>query len=121
MGGRRSYSIGEVIGESQRAIAKRNALANSLKEKDVGGITLGTVNLIPEHRNLAKIFIYSKSLLSDIKDKYPQKKLRVVKEISRKVRVDWSNKKDREKLKSNRVIDIAVVDVVSKVLKERIK
>ncbi len=120
MGGRRAYSIREVVGESQRALEKRDALTKSLKERDIGGIARSSVKLIPEHRDIVKIYLFSKKLLSDIKDKYPPQELRVIKEISRKVRVDWAEKKEEERLISNRVIDIGVVDAVSRALK-RIK
>jgi len=121
MGGRTSYSMKEVVGEGPQALAKRNALTKSLREKDIGGIVRSSVKLIPEHRDIAKIYIYSKKLLSAVKGKYPQEELKELKGIIRKVRVDWAEKKKKEKLISNRVIDIGVVDAVSRVLKKRIK
>jgi len=121
MGGRTPYSIKEVVGEGRRALDKRNALTKSLREKDIDGIVRSSVKLIPEHRDIAKIYIYSKKLLSAVKGKYPQEELKELKGVVKKVRVDWTEKKKKEKLISNRVIDIGVVDAVSRVLKKRIK
>lgn len=121
MGGRRSYSIKEIVKDSPSAVAKRAILTKSFQKKDLKGITRASANLIPEYRDIAKIFIYSQKLLDSIKDKYPPSELAVLKEINRKVRVDWAKKKRDENLESNRIIDAAVVDSVSRVLKERKK
>ncbi len=121
MGGRRSYSIKEFVKETRSAAAKRAALTKSFQKKDFKGITRASASLIPEYRDIAKIFIYSQKLLNSIKKKYPPSKLKVLKEINRKVRIDWAKKKRKEKLESNRIIDAAVVDSVSRVLKERKK
>lgn len=121
MGGRRSYSIREIVKDSRSATAKRAALTRSFQRKDLKGISRASASLIPEYRDIAKIFMYSQKLLNSIKDRYPPSELRVLKEINRKVRVDWAKKKRKENLESNRIIDAAVVDSVSRVLKERKK
>jgi hypothetical protein len=121
MGGRRSYSIKEIVSTSPSAIAKRGSLTKSLKGKDVDGITRSSVNLIPDHKDIVKIFIYSEKLLSTIKNKYKQEELKNLKEINRNVRIDWAKKKKRESFESNRIIDAAVIDSVSRVLKDRKK
>lgn len=121
MGGRKPYSIKEVVKDSPRVIAKRAFLTKSFQKKDLKGIVRGSVNLIPEYRDITKIFIYSHKLLDSIKDKYPPSELRVLKEINRKVRIEWARIKGKENLESNRIINAAVVDSVSRVLKERKK
>ena len=118
MGGRRSFSVKDVIKDSPSAIAKRAFLTKSFQKKDLKGISRGSASLVPEYRDIAKIFIYSQKLLDSIKDKYRPPELKVLKEINRKVRIEWAKKKTKEKLESNRIIDAAVVDAVSRVLRE---
>lgn len=121
MGGRRSYSIKEIVRDSRSAAAKRGVLTRSFQKKDLKGISLASASLIPDHRDIAKIFIYSQKLLDSIKDRYPSTELRILKDINRKVRIDWAEKKRKGNLESNRIIDSAVVDSVSRVLKGRKK
>lgn len=119
MGGRRSYSIKDVLGKSASVVAKETSLINSFKKKDVDGITRGSISLVSDYRDIAKIIKYSEILLVEIKDKYRLDELRVLKEINKIVRIDWAEKKRKGNLASNRIIDAAVIDSVSRVLKEK--
>jgi len=117
MGGRRSYSIKDLIKKSPSSIAKRASLTRSFKDNNISGISLGSAKLVPETRDIAKIFIYSQKLLTTIKDKYPPGKLKVFREINQRVRVDWAELKKKHGIESNNIINDAVVDSVSRVLR----
>jgi len=119
MGGRRTYSVRDVLKDETNVIAKRGSLTRSFKKKDIDGITRGSVGLVSEYRDIVKIFKYSEKLLSTIREKYSPSELKILKEINKKVRLDWAEKKRKESLDSNRIIDAAVVDSVSRVLREK--
>ncbi len=119
MGGRRSYSLSDVVGTSKNVGQKKAQLTKSFNTSDISGISKYSANLVVEHRDIAKILIYSRKLFSSLKGKYGPEELKNLKDINRKVRVDWSYVKSTEKLESNSIIDSAVVDSVSRVLKER--
>lgn len=119
MGGRRPYSLKDVVGTSRKVGQKKAQLTKSFIAADISGVSKNSANLVVEHRDIAKILIYSKKLFSSVKGKYEPAELKNLKDINRKVRVDWSSVKSKGNLKSNSVIDSAVVDSVSRVLKER--
>ena len=118
MGGRRPYSLKEVIGSSKKIDREKAQLTESINKGNITGVSRSSANLILEHQDIAKILIYAKRLLSDVKGNYRIDELRNIKEISKKIRVDWADLKNREKLVSNHIIDSAVIDNVSRVLKE---
>jgi len=119
MGGRRSYNIKDVVGTGRNVASKKAQLTLSFKSGDVKGVAKNSANLVIEHRDIARILIYSKKLFTTLKNKYSPDELKNLKEINKKVRGDWSNVKSDEQYKSNPIIDTAVVDNVSRVLKER--
>ena len=119
MGGRRSYSLTDVVGTSRDVGHKKAQLTKSFNTGDVSGVSRNSANLVVEHRDIAKILIYSRKLFSSVKGKYERDELKSLKDINRKVRVDWSYVKSKQHLESNSIIDSAVVDNVSRVLKER--
>lgn len=119
MGGRSPYYLKEVVGSGKKVGLKKANLTKSFTSGDVEGVARNTANLVLEHRDIAKILIYSKKLFASLKGKYSPDELKIVKEISKKVRIDWANLKSDQRLESNRIIDSAVVDNVSRVMKER--
>jgi hypothetical protein len=121
MGGRRSYSIKEVLREDSDTRTKRASLTKALKGEDIDGISRGSANLIPDHKAIAKIFIFSEKLLDTVKDKYTPKDLKELKEINKKVRIDWAKLKKDLNIETIRIVDVGVVDAVSRALKERSK
>ncbi len=119
MGGRRSYFLKDVIGTGKKIGQKKAQLTKSFNAGDVIGITTNSANLAVEHRDIGKIIIYTKKLYSYVKGKYKPEELKRLKDINIKVRVDWSHLKSKENLESNTIINTAVIDNVSRVLKER--
>lgn len=119
MGGRKSYFLKDVVGTGKKVGLKKAQLTKSFNSGDITGVAVGSANLTMDHRNIAKILIYSKLLFTHIKEKYKPDELRNLREINRRVRIDWSNLKDRKDLESNQIINSAVIDSVSKALKER--
>lgn len=121
MGGRKPYYLKEVVGTSRDVGRKKAQLTKSLNTGDVTGVSKGSANLVIEHRDIAKILIYSKKLFSSVIERYKQEDLKKLKDIKKKVRFEWSHLKNKEKLKSNPIINSAVVDNVSSVLNEKAK
>lgn len=119
MGGRRSYSLKDVVGSGKNIVKKKAQLTKSFKSSDISGVSKNSANLVIEHHDIAKIFLYSKKLYESLIGKYKADELKNLKDINRKVRIDWSIVKSNEKLVSNSIVDSAVVDSVSKVLKEK--
>ena len=119
MGGRRSYFLKDVVGTGKNVGQKKAQLTRSFNTGDVTGVSTNSANLVVEHRDIAKILIYTKKLYSHVKGKYEPEDLIRLKDINRKVRVEWSQLKSQEKLESNSIINSAVIDNVSRVLKER--
>ncbi len=119
MGGRRSYSLKDVVGTGRKVGRKKATLTTSFKAGDIGAVSRGSADLVVEHRDIGKIVLYSTKLFNSLKGKYSPSELTNLKDINRKVRVAWASVKSKDKLKSNSIIDSAVVDSVSRVLKER--
>lgn len=119
MGGRRSYSINTIISKGPDTTVKKAKLTRALKKEDVEGITRSSTELIPNHRDLAKIFIFSDKLLKRVLNKYSAEDLETVKQISSNVRKDWAHFKAEKGIESDKVIDDSVVFSVSKYLKQK--
>jgi hypothetical protein len=119
MGGRRSYSIKSFIRRGPGIPAQEANLTKAIQHEDLPAITRSSVNLLSEHRDLAKIFILSQKLLEKIKSQYKSKDLDTVKQISIKVRSDWAQFKRSKDIESDKIIDDAVIFSVSKFLKEK--
>lgn len=119
MGGRKSYFLKDVIGTGRKVGQKKAQLTKSFKTADATGVSTASANLVIEHRDMGKILVYSKKLFSHVKGKYAPEDLKIVKDISRRVRVDWAHLKSKANLESNSIINSAVIDNVSRVLKER--
>jgi hypothetical protein len=119
MGGRRTYSIKSFIKSGPGIPAQEANLTKAIKNDDLPGITRSSVNLLAEHRDLAKIFILSQKLVEKIKSQYKGLELDSVKEISQKVRSDWAQYKRSNDIESDKIIDDAVIFSVSRFLKER--
>ena len=119
MGGRKSYFLKDIVGTGRKVGQKKAQLTKSFKTGDAAGVSTGSANLVLEHRDIAKILIYSKKLFAHAKGKYGPEDLKTVRDINRRVRVDWSHLKSKANLESNSIINSAVIDNVSKVLKER--
>lgn len=118
MGGRRSYSLKDVLGTNKKIGQKKAQLTESFNNRNLTGVSEYSANLVAEHRDIGKIFLYSKKLLSAIKGSYKPEEIKNLKEISKRIRIDWSDIKSKEKLVSNSIIDSAVIDSVGRVLKE---
>lgn len=118
MGGRRSYRLKDVVGTGRKVGHLKAQLTTSFKTKDIEGVSKSSANLVIEHKDIGKIIIYGNKLLSSIKDNYSGKDLNNLKDVYRIIRIDWTNLKHKEKLSSNSIIDSAVIDNVSRVLKE---
>ena len=119
MGGRRSYSIKSFVRSGPGIPAQKANLTKAIHNDDLPGITRSSVNLLTQHRDLAKIFILSQKLLEKIKTQHKSEELDSVKEISIKVRSDWAQYKRSNEIVSDKIIDDAVIFSVSKFLKER--
>lgn len=119
MGGRRSYSIKSFVRSGPGIPAQKANLTKAIQHDDVPGITRSSVNLLSQHRDLAKIFLFSEKLLGEIKSKYKSEDLDTVKQISIKVRSDWALYKRSHEIESDKIIDDAVIFSVSKFLRER--
>ncbi|NHZ86073.1 MAG: hypothetical protein GWP19_09350 [Planctomycetia bacterium] len=119
MGGRRSYYIKDVVKSNKNSEEARLNLNKSIKSGNLEEVARESANLIVEHRDIAKILIYSKKLFSILKGKYSSDELTILKEINKIVRVDWAEVKNLENFESNTFIDTAVIDNVSRVLKDR--
>jgi len=118
MGGRRSYSLKDVVGTGRKVDSKKEQLATSFKSGNIEGVTRNSANLVQDHKNIGEIIIYAKKLLTSIKEKYSPDELKNVKKISDKVKIDWAALKQKENITATRIIDSAVVDSVSRTLKE---
>ena len=121
MGGRKPYSIKEVIRKTSRLGPKKANLTKAYKKEDINGITRSSIGLLPEHRDITKIFVYSEKLLNRIVKKYTPEETKTVKQIVPKIRSDWSTLKREQSLDSNTIIDNAVIYSVGNYLKERNK
>lgn len=119
MGGRKSYYIKNVVNPNKNSEQARLKLNKSIKTGNPEEVARESAILSTEHRDIAKILFYSKKLYSVIKEKYSRDDIRVLKELNKKVRNDWTNIKETEKIESNSIINAAVIDIVSRVLKER--
>lgn len=119
MGGRRSYSIKSFVRTGPGTTAQKANLTKAIQNDNLPGITRSSVNLLAEHRDLAKIFILSQKLLESIKSQYKSEDLDTVKQISQKVRSDWAEYKRSHSVDSDKIIDDAVIFSVSKFFKER--
>jgi hypothetical protein len=113
---KKSYSIKSFIRRSPDISIQVGFLRKAIINEDLKAITRNTIFILSEHRDLAKIFRYSEKLLREERPKFRPDDFISVSYISSEIRNDWMEYKVINNIRSDEILDNAVIDSVINII-----
>jgi len=118
MGEKKTCSIKSFIKISPGISIQEANLKKAIINEDLKTITRTSIFLLSEHRDLAKIFHYSERLLREEKLKIKPQASLSFNHTSSRISNDWMKYKISNNIKSDEIVDTAVIDSVTNVIFE---